>query len=93
MNSASLIEKLKLKVNETNDYIDNTNSRQINLLSTSKELNLKLRNFIESDLIEKKMTNECLDKMNKMKDRIETCKINIQQIKEKLKDYIFNNKK
>ena len=85
MNSISLIEKLKSKVNETNDYISNTSSKQNNLLSISRDLNLKFTNFIESDVNEQKMANESIDKITKLKTRIDSCKNNINIIKEKIK--------
>jgi hypothetical protein len=85
MNSISLIDKLKSKVSETNEYIESTSTNQVKLLASARDLNLKLKNFIESDVSEKKIHTEDNEKIFKMKSRIDNCKTQIHNIKERLK--------
>jgi hypothetical protein len=86
MNTAPLIEKLKSKVNESNEFVEETYKKQKNLLSISKEFNLKLRNYIESDINEKNLFADANEKMTIIKTRMESAKQNVQYLREKIKN-------
>jgi len=86
MNTAPLIEKLKSKVNESNEFVEETYKKQKNLLSISKEFNLKLRNYIESDINEKNLFADSNEKMAIIKTRMESAKQNVQYLREKIKN-------
>ena len=85
MNTTSMIEKLKSKVLESNDFVEETFNKQRNLLSISKEFNLKIRNHIESDINEKNLFADANEKMTIIKSRIENAKLNINYLREKVK--------
>jgi hypothetical protein len=85
MNTAPMIEKLKSKVLESNDFVEETFNKQRNLLSISKEFNLKIRNYIESDINEKNLFADANEKMTIIKSRIENAKLNVQFLREKVK--------
>lgn len=86
MNSSKLVEKFRYKVDETNDIVQSTNAKQIKLLSTSKELNFKLRNFIEGDINEKNTFADSQEKLGMVKTRIENCKQTVNNIKDRIKN-------
>jgi hypothetical protein len=89
MNTFKLVDKFKFKVNETNEIVRSTSEKQIKLLSTAKELNFKLRNFIEGDINEKNSFADAQEKMGMIKTRIENCKQNVNLIRDKIK-YLKN---
>ena len=85
MNTAPLIEKLKYKVTESNEFVEETFKKQKNLLSISKEFNLKIRNYVESDINEKNLFADSNEKMTIIKARIDNAKNNVQFLREKIK--------
>lgn len=85
MNTGILIEKLKSKLNESSDVIDNTLNNQKLLLSSSQEVNKTIRDFIEEDIKEKTTFREINEKVIKTKLKIESSKSNIKLAKDKLK--------
>jgi hypothetical protein len=86
MNTSKLVEKFKLKVNETNEIVESTSAKQIKLLSSAKELNFKLRNFIEGDINEKNTFADSQEKLGMVKTRIENCKQTVHSIRDKIKN-------
>jgi hypothetical protein len=86
MNTAPHIEKLKSKVKESNEFVEETYTKQKNLLSISKEFNLKIRNYIESDINEKNLFADANEKTTIIKTRIESAKQSVQNIREKIKN-------
>ena len=80
----TLIDKLKFKVKERNEMVEETLINQKKLISTTKDINIKLRNYIESDIAEKKLFEETNIKLNIIKTRIENSKNSIKSIKDKI---------
>ncbi len=80
----TLIEKLKLKVKERNEMVEETIINQKKLISTTKDINIKLRNYIESDIAEKQLYEDTNIKINNIKTRIENSKNSIKSVKEKI---------
>ena len=80
----TLIDKLKLKVKERNEMVEETLNNQKMLITTTKDINFKLRNYIESDIAEKQLYEDTNIKLNNMKTRIENSKNSIKSIKEKI---------
>lgn len=83
-NTLNFIEKVKAKVLESHDLVEHTNNNQKNLLNFEKDFNLKIRNYIESDINEKNSYKDGEEKITLVKTRIEVCKQNITKIKEKM---------
>lgn len=86
MNTPLLIEKLREKVKETNEYVETTGDKQKKLISSAKEFNFKVRNYIEADINQKNSFAETQEKLGGVKQRIENCKQSISSIKEKIKN-------
>ncbi len=86
MNTSLLLEKLREKVIETNEYVENTSFKQKKLISTAKELNFKIRNFIEADINQKNSFADAQEKLGVVKQRIEKSKHSINSIKDKIKN-------
>lgn len=86
MNTAPLIEKLKSKVKESNEFVEETYSKQKSLLSISRDFNMKIRNYIESDINEKNLFADANEKVSIIKARIEKAKHNVQNIRDKIKN-------
>jgi hypothetical protein len=86
MNTKLLIDKLKEKITETNECVESTNAMQKKLLSHAKEFNFKVRNYLEGDINEKNYFADSQEKLAIVKTRIESCKQNIANIKDKLKN-------
>jgi hypothetical protein len=84
MNVTPIIDKLKLKVKESDEYVKNTYSLQISLINDVQDFNDKIKNYIKSDVNEKNSYNEAQDKLMIVKTRVEVCKQNINNIKVKL---------
>ena len=94
MNTNILIDRLKSKVEDTNEFIASTKTKQANFLKVAKELNFKLRNSIEGEINEKNMLADSNERISMVKTRIENCKQNINLIRDKIKEInIKYNKK
>jgi hypothetical protein len=89
MNANLLIDKLKIKVKETNEIAQETIDGQNNLTGSIKELNFKISNYIESDLAQKRLYNENNEKFIGLRKRVDTCKDSMRLLKEKL-HYLHN---
>ena len=85
MNTFNLIEKLKIKVKDTDEFVENTTVKQRKLLNSSNEFNLKIRNYLEADIMEKNSYTDSQEKLGIVKSRIEISKQNITNIKDKIK--------
>ncbi len=86
MNNSNFVDKLKEKVKETNYYLDDNTTMQKKLLKSSRDFNFKIRNYLEGDINEKNIHADSQEKLNKIRNRIDNCKTNLSNIKEKIKN-------
>jgi hypothetical protein len=84
------IEKLKIKVKETSQIVENTLEIQTKLIATNKDINLKLRNYIEADIAEKRLYEDANSKVTSIRGRIENCKNILKTIRDKMNTIKLN---
>lgn len=84
-----LIEKLKSKIEETDNIRENTESSQLKLIKESNEFNNVIKEFNNIDQFQKNIYLEGYVKIQKINTRIEDSNANISKIKDKLK-FIMN---
>lgn len=84
------IEKLKVKVKETSLMVENTLEIQNKLITTNKDINLKLRNYIEADISEKRLYEDANVKVTNIKGRVENCKNILKTIRNKMNTVKLN---
>ena len=84
MDTSSLLNKPKLKAEENNSFVENTSENQKKLINDIQNFNHKLNHYIEKDVISKNSLKEGQDKLFEIKKRIESCKVKVLVVKDKL---------
>jgi hypothetical protein len=84
MNVSTLTESLEKNSNENKEKVDDTLEKQKSLLLNIKNFNFKLRNFMETDVMQKNMIRESQEKINNVKMRIENSRLFANSIREKM---------
>lgn len=85
MNNLNLIDKLRTKINDSEELINYTQTKQINLINTTKEVNRNLMECIETNINNRNILVDGEEKLSSAKIRIDTCKKQILLLKDKLK--------
>jgi hypothetical protein len=83
MNLSTLTESLEKNSNENKEKVDDTMEKQKSLLLNIKNFNFKLRNFMETDVMQKNMIRESQEKISNIKMRIENSRLFANSIREK----------
>jgi len=83
MNLSTLTESLEKNSNENKEKVDDTMEKQKSLLLNIKNFNFKLRNFMETDVMQKNMIRESQEKISNIKMRIENSRVFANSIREK----------
>ncbi len=84
MNVSTLTESLEKNSNENKEKVDDTLEKQKSLLLNITNFNFKLRNFMETDVMQKNMIRESQEKINNVKMRIENSRLFANSIREKM---------
>lgn len=83
MNVSTLTESLEINSKKNKERVDETLEKQKSLLLNIKNFNFKLRNFMETDVMQKNMIRESQEKINNIKMRIENCRLFSKNINDK----------
>ena len=84
MNVLTLTDSLQTKSKENKEKVEETIEKQKSLMLNVKNFNFKLRNFMESDVMQKNMIRESHDKINNIKIRIQNTRLLTKNIRDKM---------